>query len=97
MAKATDSYGSTTTVTNQRRANTVTACNTLAALGVRIHTVTLTDEDYGTYGSGGADFEFNESLVRNGGVAFRTADAQRLMQVLIAVGTIEVGKPNLFK
>jgi len=52
-------FGSTQTITNQRRANTVAKVNQLAALGVRIHTVTLTAEDYGTYGSGGADFEFN--------------------------------------
>jgi hypothetical protein len=90
-------FGSTTTLTNQYRANTIAKANQLAALGVRIHTVTLTAEDNGVYGSGGADFDFNESLVRNGGVAFRTADPEALMDVLIAVGTIEVGSPHLFQ
>ncbi|MBU0606773.1 MAG: hypothetical protein KKI08_02755 [Armatimonadetes bacterium] len=91
-------FGSSSYQTQQRRTNTVTKVNQLAALGVRIHTVTLTAEDYSApYGSGGADFEFNESLVRNGGVAFRTADPEALRDVLIAVGTIEVGCPSLFE
>jgi len=91
-------YASTTYETEQRRANTVAAADALAALGVRIHTVTLTAEaDGATYGSGGADFEFNESLVRNGGVALRTADPEALRDVLIAVGTIEIGSPSLFE
>jgi len=91
-------YASTSYETQQRRTNTVTKVNELAALGVRIHTVTLTAEaDGAPYGSGGADFAFNESLVRNGGVAFRTADPAALRDVLIAVGTIEVGCPSLFE
>ena len=91
-------YASTSWETQQRRTNTVNRVNELAALGVRIHTVTLTAEgDSAPYGSGGADFAFNESLVRNGGVAFRTANAAALRDVLIAVGTIEIGSPSLFE
>jgi Flp pilus assembly protein TadG len=91
-------YASTTAETQLRRDTTVAAANELAALGVRIHTVTLTLEaDSATYGSGGADFAFNESLVRNGGVAFRTANPAALRDLLIAVGTIEIGAPSLFE
>jgi hypothetical protein len=91
-------YASTSWETQQRRTNTVTKVNQLAALGVRIHTVTLTAEtDSAPYGSGGADYAFNESLVRNGGVALRTADPNALRDVLIAVGTIEIGCPSLFE
>jgi Flp pilus assembly protein TadG len=90
-------YATTSSETQLRRTNTVARVNSLAALGVRIHTVTLTAEaDGAPYGSGGADFAFNESLVRNGGVAFRTADPAALRDVLIAVGPIEVGRPSLF-
>jgi hypothetical protein len=49
------------------------------------------------YGLGGADFQFNESLIRNGGSAFRTADPNALMSVLIQVGAIEIGGPHLFQ
>jgi len=91
-------YAPTAAETQARRDATVARVNELAALGVRIHTVTLTAEaDAAPYGTGGADFEFNESLVPNGGVAFRTADPAALRDVLIAVGTIEVGKPSLFE
>ncbi|MEI6501076.1 MAG: pilus assembly protein TadG-related protein [Armatimonadota bacterium] len=91
-------FGSTTTKTNQYRAETVTAVNALAAQGVRIYTVTLTAEaDGAVYGNGGADYQFNESLVRNGGVAFRTASGATLRDALIAVGTLEVGAPSLIQ
>ena len=91
-------FGSTTSLTNQYRAETVTAVNNLAAQGVRVYTVTLTAEaDGAVYGNGGADFVFNESLVRNGGVAFRTANGAALRDALIAVGTLEVGSPSLIQ
>lgn len=88
-------YGGTTYLNNLYRQECVTAVDQAAAMGVRIHTVTLTDETQTTYGQGGADYVFNESLVRNGGYSFRTNDAQRLSDVLVAVGTLEVGKPQL--
>lgn len=68
----------------------VAAADRAAALGIRIHTVTLE-------GTHGANFEFNEGLVRNGGAALRAANADQLRGLLIAVGTIEVGRPRLFK
>jgi len=89
-------YGSTEAITAQRRQATIDAANRAAAAGVRIHTVTLTAEDEGTYGTGGSDFEFNESLVCNGGYALRTHDPQRLCDLMIAVGNIEIGHPRLF-
>lgn len=91
-------YGSTTYKTTQYRNETVTAVNALAAQGVRVYTVTLTSEADGEpYGSGGADYVFNESLIRNGGVAFRTASGAALRDALIAVGTLEVGSPSLIQ
>ena len=89
--------GSTTALTQQYRNETVAAADRAAANGIRIHTVTLTLEEYGQYGYGGADFEFNEGLVRNGGYAFRTHDPARLQDILIAVGGIEYGKAHLIK
>jgi len=91
-------FGSTTTKTNQYRSATVTAANAAAAAGVRIHTITLTDEaNGGTYGTGGADFAFNESLVRNGGRSFRTCDPAALRDLMITVGDIELGAPRLIE
>ena len=90
-------YGPTNSITQQRRTYGTQQANRAGSLGIRIHTVTLTAEEQGTYGSGGADYVYNESLVRNGGYAFRTADPEKLKAILIAVGTIEVGKTYLFK
>lgn len=58
--------------------------------GIRIHTVTLE-------GTHGANFDFNEGLIRNGGYALRAADANKLRDLLISVGAIEVGHPSLLK
>lgn len=89
--------GSTSYKTQQYRANTITAANRAEANGIRIHTVTLTSEGYGDYGYGGADFEFNEGLVRNGGYAFRTSDPDKIRDILITVGGLEYGKAKLIK
>lgn len=89
--------GSTSYKTQQYRNNTVTAANRAGTNGIRIHTVTLTAEEYGDYGYGGADFAFNEGLVRNGGYAFRTADPERIRDILITVGGLEYGKAKLIK
>lgn len=89
--------GSTAALTQQYRNETVASADRAAANGIRIHTVTLTLEEYGEYGYGGADFEFNEGLVRNGGYAFRTHDPNRIQDILIAVGGIEYGKAHLIK
>ncbi len=89
-------FGSTDAITAQRRQDTLDASERAAAAGIRIHTVTLTAEEEGTYGSGGADFEFNELLVCNGGYALRTHDPERLCDLMIAVGNLEIGHPRLF-
>ena len=89
--------GSTSYQTQQYRNNTIAAADRAESNGIRIHTVTLTAEDFGDYGYGGADFEFNEGLVRNGGYAFRTADPERIRDILITVGGLEYGKAKLIK
>ncbi len=78
-----------------RRAPAVEAADRAAAQGIRIHTVTFDQEDGGTYGSAGADAEFNASLIRNGGYAFHTAVAEKLTAILNEIGAIEVGRPRL--
>ncbi len=90
-------FGSTPSKTQQYRDYAIEQANRAESNGIRIHTITLTAEEHGEYGYGGADFEFNESLCRNGGYAFRTHDPEHLQDLLIAVGNIEVGHPCLFK
>lgn len=90
-------FGADEEETQQYRDAAVAAANRAAGEGITIHTVTLTSEDHGDYGYGGADFEFNESLTRNGGYAYRTADPAALQGILITVGKLEVGHPHLFK
>lgn len=90
-------FGPDDATTQQYRDDAIAAANRAETEGVTIHTVTLTSEDHGDYGYGGADFEFNASLTRNGGYAFRTADPQRLQDILITVGKLEVGHPHLFR
>ncbi len=80
-----------------RRDLAVAAADRAAAAGITIHTVTLVQDADGTYGSSGADAEFNASLTRNGGHAFHTPEADELLDVLIAVATIEVGKARLVR
>jgi Flp pilus assembly protein TadG len=79
-----------TAATNALKAAAITAANTAAAAGIRIDTVTLE-------GSQGVNFAFNEGLIRNGGYAFRAADADALFAALISVGAIEIGRPTLLK
>jgi hypothetical protein len=67
----------------------------LAARGVRVHTVTLDQSDEPGDGSAGSDTQFNASLVRNGGYAFYTYDAERLSNLLVGVGQVEVGQAHL--
>jgi len=80
------------------KAATVVAADELGAAGIVLHTVTLCQDSGATsYGFSGSDAEFNASLVRNGGYAFRTADAAKLRDLMISVGTIEVGESSLLK
>ncbi len=67
----------------------------LADQGVRIHTVTLDQSDRPGDGSMGADSQFNATLVRNGGYAFYTYDAQKLANLMVGVGQVEVGEAKL--
>ena len=79
-----------TSQTNALKTAATTAANRAASLGIKIHTVTLEGTD-------GVNYAFNESLIRNGGYAFRAADANALFQTLIAVGAVEFGRPTLLK
>ncbi len=90
-------FGSTDGVTEGYRGYAIAQANRAEAQGIRIHTITLTSEEYGEYGYGGADFEFNQSLTRLGGYALRTHNPDHLQSLLITVGAIEIGSPFLFK
>jgi len=90
-------FGSSDSKTQEYRDYALEQADRAEAAGIRIHTVTLTAEEYDDYGYGGSDFEFNESLTRNGGYAFRTHDPQKLRAILISVGSIEIGKSRLFQ
>ena len=76
--------------TQLRMQAAVDAADRAQSEGIRIHTVTLE-------GTKGANFDFNESLIRNGGYALRAADADKLRDILISVGKIEVGHPSLVR
>lgn len=78
-----------------RRPMAISAADVAASYGIVIHTVTLVQEEGGTYGVEGADAEFNAGLVRNGGYAFCTDDPGELEHLLISVATMEVGHPHL--
>lgn len=84
---------------NYAKAQATAAANTLAAQGFVIHTVTLCQDGGGTsYGITGSDADFNASLVRNGGFAFRSANAAELQEMIIGgVGSIEYGRTRLLK
>jgi Flp pilus assembly protein TadG len=78
------------TATNTLKANAIAQANRAGRLGITVHTVTLE-------GSNGANYAFNESLIRNGGYAFRAPDASSLIDQTQAVGGIEYGLPHLLK
>ena len=79
-----------TSQTNAFIAAANAAADRAQSLGIKIHTVTLE-------GSGGVNYSFNEGLIRNGGYAFRSANANQLFQTLIAVGAVEFGRPTIVK
>lgn len=68
-----------------------------AARGIRIHTVTLDQSTKPPDGSAGSDSQFNASLTRNGGYAFYTYEAQKLANLLVGVGQVEVGQAHLIR
>ena len=88
-------FGSTDYLTQKYRRDAIAQADRAAALGIRVHTITLTQEAYGEYGWAGSDFEFNQSLVRNGGYALRTHDASKLIELMLQVGAFDTGKPRL--
>ncbi len=90
-------FGGDEETTQQYRDFATAQADRAESLGIRIHTVTLTSEEHGEYGYGGADFEFNESLCCNGGYAFRTHDPDKLRSLLITIGDIELGHARLFR
>lgn len=69
----------------------------MAEIGIKIHTVTLCQNDEPPDGNKGADGEYNASLVRNDGFAFYTYDAERLSNLLVGVGQVEVGQARLIR
>jgi Flp pilus assembly protein TadG len=82
-------------IAEQYRSYAVQQADAAAGEGIKIHTVTLTPIYYDEYEPGGADFQFNQSLARNGGYALRTDQASGLRQLLNTIGALEVGKPHL--
>lgn len=90
-----------------RRAPTIAAVRRAGLAGIRLHSVTLTNESSGSYGTEGSDFEFNKALVEQynldpdgnslGGCAFQTSDPSKLRDLLIGIGKLEIGRPRLFK
>jgi Flp pilus assembly protein TadG len=79
-----------TSATNDLKNAATAAANRAGNLGIKIYTVTLE-------GSDGVNYAFNESLIRNGGYAFRAADSTELFDKLIAVGAVVFGRPTIVK
>jgi len=69
----------------------------MALAGIRIHTVSLCQNDRPGDGSMGADAAFTAQLCRNGGYPFYTYDAVRLSALLVGVGQVEVGQAKLIE
>ena len=71
---------------SNRRQPAINAATAADDAGVNIFVVTLTQEKKGgSYGSGGADAEFNAGLVRGYGKAYETADAKQLDELLLNI------------
>ena len=71
---------------SNRRQPAINAADAADDAGVNIFVVTLTQEKKGgSYGSGGADAEFNAGLVRGYGKAYETADAKQLDDLLLKI------------
>jgi hypothetical protein len=81
--------------TDQFRAYALQQADAAAGEGIKIHTITLTPIHYDDDDPGGPDFQFNQSLTRNGGYALRTDQAGGLRKLLTTIGALEVGKPHL--
>lgn len=91
---------------SSHRALTNSAARRAGSAGIRINTVTLTNESAGgQYGTGGADYQFNRDLVERynvgadgrslGGLALATADPAQLRNLLMQVATTELRRTVL--
>jgi len=88
------------------RSITDSAAQRAGHAGIRINSVTLTDESTGgSYGTGGADYQFNKDLVELyntgtdgkslGGVALQTSDPAQLRDLLLKIATTELKRSIL--
>jgi Flp pilus assembly protein TadG len=68
-----------------RRQPAIAGANNCARDGISIFTVTLTQEEGGQYGLGGADAEFNAGLVRGYGRAYQTPNSEDLVAILTTI------------
>ena len=91
---------------SSHRSLTNDAARRAGAAGIRIDSVTLTNEPTGgQYGTAGADFKFNQDLVQVynngsdgknlGGVALQTSDPAQLRDLLLKIGKIELRRSVL--
>jgi Flp pilus assembly protein TadG len=70
---------------NDRRQPAIDAANEAARENINIFTVTLTQENGGSYGVGGDDAAFNARLVRGFGHAYHTPNAEDLDDLMLRV------------
>jgi Flp pilus assembly protein TadG len=91
---------------SSHRALTNSAAQRAGRAGIRIDSVTLTNESTGgQYGTGGADYQFNKDLVELynvgadgkslGGLALQTADPAGLRDLLLQVARVELRRSIL--
>lgn len=91
---------------SSHRGLTNSSAQRAASAGIRIDSVTLTNESAGgQYGTSGADYQFNKDLVelynvgadgKNlGGVALQTSDPAQLRDLLLKIGRIELRRSIL--
>jgi Flp pilus assembly protein TadG len=91
---------------SSHRSLTDSAAQRAGSAGIRINSVTLTNEPTGgQYGTSGADYQFNKDLVELynvgadgkslGGVAFQTSDPAQLRDLLLKIATIELKRSVL--
>jgi Flp pilus assembly protein TadG len=93
---------------SSHRSPTNEAARRAGSAGIRLNTVTLTNEPTGgSYGTSGSDYGFNKDLVEKynvgsdgqslGGVALQTPDPARLRDLLVSIGQIELSSSTLVR
>lgn len=91
---------------SSHRSLTNSAAQRAGSAGIRINSVTLTNESTGgQYGTGGADYQFNRDLVERynigadgkslGGMALQTSDPAQLRDLLLKIARIELRRSVL--